>query len=115
MAGLASFNLMQWIDDNRDLLRPPVLNQTIFEDTDFIVQIVGGPNVRTDYHDDPFEEFFYQLKGDMVLRELQRANLAQGSPAQEHRRRSASGVRGILRHGCKRHLREMRPSSSQKD
>ena len=32
------------------------------------VQVVGGPNERTDYHDDPVEEFFYQLKGDMVLK-----------------------------------------------
>ncbi|MPY70545.1 MAG: 3-hydroxyanthranilate 3,4-dioxygenase [Alphaproteobacteria bacterium] len=65
---LASFNLMQWIEDNRALLRPPVLNRTLFTDSDFIVQIVGGPNVRTDYHDDPYEEFFYQLKGDIVLK-----------------------------------------------
>ena len=71
MTGLASFNLMQWIDDNRNLLRPPVLNQTIFKDSDFIVQIVGGPNVRTDYHDDPYEEFFYQLKGNMVLKVIE--------------------------------------------
>ena len=26
-----------------------------------IVQVVGGPNERADYHDDPVEEFFYQL------------------------------------------------------
>ena len=32
---------------------------------DFIVQVVGGPNQRTDYHLDPYEECFYQLKGDM--------------------------------------------------
>src|SRR5207249_1664510 len=32
------------------------------------VTVVGGPNRRTDYHDDPLEEFFYQLEGDMVLR-----------------------------------------------
>ena len=32
------------------------------------VQVVGGPNERADYHDDPVEEFFYQLKGDMVLK-----------------------------------------------
>ena len=24
--------------------------------------------LRDDYHDDPVEEFFYQLKGDMVLK-----------------------------------------------
>ena len=68
MAGLAAFNLQQWIDDHAELLKPPVGNAQIWEGTDFMVTIVGGPNVRTDYHDDPVEEFFYQLKGDMVLR-----------------------------------------------
>jgi 3-hydroxyanthranilate 3,4-dioxygenase len=33
--------------------------------------IIGGPNQRTDYHDDPSEEFFYQIEGDMVLRILE--------------------------------------------
>ena len=31
-------------------------------------KVVGGPNERTDYHDDPVEEFFYQIRGDMVLK-----------------------------------------------
>ena len=75
MAGLASFNLMKWIEENRHLLRPPVLNQTIFAEDDFIVMVVGGPNVRTDYHDDPYEEFFYQLKGDMVLKIVENGEL----------------------------------------
>lgn len=65
---LAAFNLQKWIDAHRDVLKPPVGNAQIFADTDFIVTVVGGPNQRTDYHDDPFEEFFYQLKGNMVLR-----------------------------------------------
>jgi hypothetical protein len=38
---------------------------------DLIVQVIGGPRCRTDYHDDPYEEFFYQLRGNMVLRVLQ--------------------------------------------
>ena len=33
-----------------------------------MVTVVGGPNNRRDYHDDPTEEFFYQLKGDIFLR-----------------------------------------------
>jgi len=75
MPGVASFNLMQWVKDNRHLLRPPALNQTIFAEDDLIVQIVGGPNIRTDYHDDPFEEFFYQLKGNMILKVVEDGRL----------------------------------------
>ena len=65
---LAPLNLKKWIEDHAELLKPPVGNAQIWEDTDFLVTIVGGPNARTDYHDDPAEEFFYQLKGDMTLR-----------------------------------------------
>lgn len=68
MSGLAAFNLLRWIDEHRHLLRPPVGNAQIWKDSDFMVTIVGGPNARTDYHDDPAEEFFYQLEGDMTLR-----------------------------------------------
>jgi 3-hydroxyanthranilate 3,4-dioxygenase len=62
------FNFQRWIDENQHLLKPPVGNAQIWQDTDFIVTVVGGPNQRTDYHDDPLEEFFYQLRGNMVLR-----------------------------------------------
>ena len=48
----------KWIDDNRHLLQPPVNNQTMALGDDFIVQVVGGPNQRTDYHLDPYEEWF---------------------------------------------------------
>src|SRR5689334_13041793 len=65
---LPPFNFKKWIDENRDQLRPPVCNKTVFEDSDFIIMVIGGPNTRKDYHDDPGEEFFYQIEGDMVLR-----------------------------------------------
>src|SRR5256886_17696836 len=51
----------------RSLLKPPVGNAQIWQDTDFIVTVVGGPNQRSGYHDDPYEEFFYQVKGDASL------------------------------------------------
>jgi 3-hydroxyanthranilate 3,4-dioxygenase len=54
-----------WIDEHRHLLKPPVNNRTMALGKDFIVQIVGGPNQRTDFHVDPYEEWFFQIRGDM--------------------------------------------------
>lgn len=62
------FNLMQWVNDHAHELTPPVANKQVYADTRMIVMIVGGGNVRTDYHDDPREEFFMMLRGDMVLK-----------------------------------------------
>jgi 3-hydroxyanthranilate 3,4-dioxygenase len=71
MRALTSFNLQQWIETHRSALRPPVCNKQVFEQGDFIVMVVGGPNSRKDYHDDPGDEVFYQLEGDMLLRTMQ--------------------------------------------
>lgn len=71
MQALAPFDLRRWIDEHRDELRPPVCNKQVFDQGDFVIMVVGGPNTRKDYHDDPGDEFFYQLEGDMLLRTLQ--------------------------------------------
>ena len=69
---LAAFNFSRWIDEHAHLLKPPVGNQMVFREAeDLIVQVIGGPNARSDYHDDPYEEFFYQLRGDIVLKVLE--------------------------------------------
>ena len=68
MTKLKAFNFYNWIEEHKHLLKPPVGNVQIWQDTDMMVTVVGGPNQRTDFHDDPVEEFFYQLKGDMVLK-----------------------------------------------
>lgn len=60
-------NLQRWIAAHAAELKPPVGNQQIWQDADFICTVVGGPNQRTDFHDDPQEEFFYQLKGTAHL------------------------------------------------
>lgn len=62
------FNLKQWIEDNRDQLKPPVGNKKLYEDQDFMVFVVGGPNARKDYHIDTSEEFFYQIEGQITLK-----------------------------------------------
>ena len=75
MQPLKAFNFMQWIEAHRDRLKPPVCNQVVFEDSEFIVMVVGGPNTRTDYHWDPGEEFFYQVEGDMLLKTVQEGKI----------------------------------------
>ena len=65
---LSPINFKNWIDENRHLLKPPVGNRVIYKDTEFIIMVVGGPNIRKDYHVNKGEEFFYQLEGEMILR-----------------------------------------------
>ena len=62
------FNFKKWIDEHRHLLKPPVGNKLVYEDAEFIVQVVGGPNSRKDFHFDEGEEFFYQLEGDILVK-----------------------------------------------
>lgn len=63
------FNLFKWIEDNRDLLKPPVGNKNLYvEAGDFIVMVVGGPNSRKDYHYNESEELFLQIEGDITVR-----------------------------------------------
>lgn len=64
-------NFKKWIDENRHLLKPPVGNQQIWLDREFMVTVVGGPNSRSDYHINEGEEFFYQVEGSIQLRVLE--------------------------------------------
>jgi 3-hydroxyanthranilate 3,4-dioxygenase len=63
------FNLQDWIQENRHLLKPPVGNQVIYKgNQDFMVMVVGGPNSRRDFHINKGEELFYQLEGEIELK-----------------------------------------------
>ena len=68
MSNLKPINFMKWINEHRELLKPPVGNKMVWEDREFIVMVVGGPNGRTDYHVNQGEEFFYQIEGDITLK-----------------------------------------------
>jgi len=69
---LAPFNLQKWIDNNRDLLKPPISNKNLYvEAGDFIVMIVGGPNAKKYYHYNETEELFYQIEGDILVKTQQ--------------------------------------------
>jgi 3-hydroxyanthranilate 3,4-dioxygenase len=69
MAVTPPFNLKTWINEHRDLLKPPVGNQCVYKDAEnFIVMVVGGPNARKDYHYNQSEELYYQVEGNIVLK-----------------------------------------------
>lgn len=68
MAVQKPFNLIQWVEKNRHLLKPPVGNKNLYVDSgDYIVMIVAGPNARKDYHYNETEELFYQLEGNITV------------------------------------------------
>jgi len=78
------FNLQQWVDDNRHLLKPPVGNQQVYKgNDDYIVMVVGGPNGRKDYHWEEGEELFYQIEGDITLKIINEGGDPEEIPIKE--------------------------------
>lgn len=62
-------HLQRWIKAHAHELKPPVSNKQLFKtSSDAIVFVSGGPNTRNDYHVNPTEELFYQLKGTIAVR-----------------------------------------------
>lgn len=67
MGVIKPIDLWNFIEVNKELLKPPVNNKVVWKDAELMFMILGGPNKRRDFHVDPSEEIFYQLKGDCYV------------------------------------------------
>jgi 3-hydroxyanthranilate 3,4-dioxygenase len=61
-------DILKWVEEHRHELKPPVSNKYLYDGKDFFVMVIAGPNARNDFHVTNSEEYFYQLKGDIVVR-----------------------------------------------
>jgi 3-hydroxyanthranilate 3,4-dioxygenase len=62
------FHLAEWIAHSMSGDMGSVGNKEVFRHSDFIFMIVKGPNRRNDFHIDPYDEIFYQLKGTIYVK-----------------------------------------------
>lgn len=65
------YNVNKWIAENKKWFNPPVCNK-LMHSGQLKVMFVGGPNERKDYHIEEGEELFYQWKGDMCLKIIEK-------------------------------------------
>ena len=61
------FSQKDWIEKNLPHARGAISNKEIFRGSDFVYQVIRGPNARNDFHLDPFDEIFYQLQGEIAV------------------------------------------------
>ena len=78
-----AISLWQWSAQNRDAFQPPSGAKLLFEDSEFVVLIIRGPNDRRDFHVDPSDELFYQLEGDIRVDTMGEDGRRQGHAVKE--------------------------------
>jgi 3-hydroxyanthranilate 3,4-dioxygenase len=67
MAISKPFNLTKWIDENRQLLKPPVGNKNLYTDSGDYINGCCGSKCPKDFHYNETEELFYQLEGSITI------------------------------------------------
>ena len=95
-------NLMQFIEENRDQLKPPVNNKVIWKDAELMVMLLGGPNKRRDFHVDPSEEVFYQIQGSCYVEVINAEGKREVVDGKGRRNVSSSCERSAFSASCGR-------------
>ena len=68
-------HLLNWISEHRADFQPPVGNKYLYSGKDFFVMVIAGPNARNDFHQTNSEEFFIQLKGDIIVKTYEQGRI----------------------------------------
>lgn len=68
-------NIQRWIEEYSDQLKPPVGNKYLYDGDGFFVMVIAGPNARNDFHMTRSEEYFYQFKGDIIVRVIENGTI----------------------------------------
>lgn len=76
-------HLATWIARTMSGDMGSVGNKEVFRHADFIFMIVKGPNRRNDFHIDPYDEIFYQLKGTIYVKHRDAAGQVQVATVRE--------------------------------
>ena len=76
-------HLTAWIARSMSGDMGSVGNKEVFRHSDFIFMIVKGPNRRNDFHIDPYDEIFYQLKGTIYVKHRDAAGHTQVAEVKE--------------------------------
>ena len=76
-------HLTAWIAHSMSGDMGSVGNKEVFRHSDFIFMIVKGPNRRNDFHIDPYDEIFYQLKGTIYVKHRDAAGQTQVAEVKE--------------------------------
>lgn len=61
---LVPLKLADWVDAHRDDFKKPVGNKVVWEESEFIAFVSVG-NSRNDFHINPGDEIFVQMKGEV--------------------------------------------------